>query len=327
MAQALGDAVLYPEVQPYEHGMLDVGDRNFVYWEICGNPAGKPAVMLHGGPGSGCVPGWRRYFNPAGYRVVLFDQRGCGRSKPHARDPAVDLAANTTEHLIGDIELLRARLGIERWLVVGGSWGSTLALAYAERFPERVSEMVLFSVVTTTRREVLWVTRDVGRYFPEEWARFRDGVPATERDGDLVSAYYSLLHDPDAAVREKAARDWCRWEDAHAAVRSDHRPDPRYDDPLFRMAFARLVTHYWHQTGFIEDGALLRHAGRLGGIPGALIHGRLDLSSPLDIPWRLSRAWPGSDLIVVDDAGHGAGEAGMQQAVKAALDRFAPARP
>lgn len=327
MAQALGDAILYPEVQPSEHGMLDVGAGNSIYWEICGSPAGKPAVMLHGGPGSGCVAGWRRYFNPAAYRVVLFDQRGCGRSTPHAGDPAVDLAANTTEHLIADIELLRAHLGIERWLVVGGSWGSTLALAHAERFPDRVSEMVLFSVVTTSRREVLWVTRDVGRYFPEEWARFRDGVPETERDGDLVAAYYGLLHDPDAAVRERAARDWCRWEDAHVAVRSDRRPDPRYDDPLFRMAFARLVTHYWHHAGFIEDGALLRDAGRLVGIPGVLIHGRLDLSSPLDIPWRLSRAWPGSELIVVDDAGHGAGEPGMQQAVKSALDRFAPARP
>jgi proline iminopeptidase len=318
---------MYLEAQPYQDGMLDAGDGNFVYWEVCGSPAGKPAVMLHGGPGSGCAPSWRRYFNPATYRFVLFDQRGCGRSTPHAGDPAVDLAANTTEHLIADIERLREWLGIERWLVIGGSWGSTLALAYTERFPERVSEMVLFSVVTTSRREVLWVTRDVGRYFPEEWARFRDGVPATERDGDLVGAYYGLLHDPDAAVRDKAARDWCRWEDAHVAVRSDHRPDPRYDDPLFRMAFARLVTHYWHHAGFIEDGTLLRDAGRLSGIPGVLIHGRLDLSSPLDIPWRLSRAWPGSELIVVDDAGHGAVEPGMQQAVKAALDRFAPARP
>ncbi len=303
--------------------MLDVGDGNVINWEVCGNPGGKPAVMFHGGPGSGCVPGWRRYFNPAVYRVVLFDQRGCGRSTPHAGDPAVGLAANTTQHLSEDIERLREHLAIDRWLVAGGSWGSTLALAYAQRFPDRVSEMVLFSVVTTSRREVRWVTRDVGRYFPEEWAQFRDAVPAGVRDGDLVAAYSRLLHDADPAVRDKAARDWCRWEDAHVAVRPDHRPDPRYDDPRFRMAFARLVTHYWRHAGFLEDGALLRAAGRLGPIPGILVHGRVDLSSPLDVPWRLSRAWPGSTLIVVDDAGHGAGQPGIQQAVVGALNRFA----
>ncbi len=318
---------LYGEIEPYETGRLDAGDGNLVYWEVCGRPAGKPTVMLHGGPGSGCVPGSRRYFNPAAYRFVLFDQRGCGRSTPNAGDPAVDLATNTTEHLIADIERLRSHLGIERWMVVGGSWGSTLGLAYAERFPDRVSEMVLFSVGTTSHREVRWVTRDVGRYFPEQWARFRDGVPAADRDGDLIAAYYRLLHDSDAAVREAAARDWCRWEDTHVAVRSDHRSDPRYDDSRFRMVFARLVTHYWHHAAFLEDGALLRDAGRLAGIPGVLIHGRLDLSSPLDVPWKLSQAWPGSQLIVIDDAGHGTGEPGIREAVLAAIDRFSLPRP
>jgi proline iminopeptidase len=317
---------LYPEIEPHSQGMLDTGDGNLVYWEVCGSPAGKPAVMFHGGPGAGCVPGWRRYFNPAVYRIVLFDQRGCGRSAPHASDPTVDLAANTTEHLIGDIERLREQLGIERWLVVGGSWGSTLGLAYAERLPERVTEMVLFSVGTTSRDAVRWVTRGVGRYFPEEWERFREGAPAAERDGDLVAAYNRLLSDADPAVREKAARDWCRWEDTHVAVRSDHRQDPRYEDPRFRMAFARLVTHYWHHAGFLEDGALLRDAGRLAGIPGVLVHGRMDLSSPLDVPWQLSKAWPGSELIVIDDAGHGAGQPGMREAVLGAIDRFGPRR-
>ena len=313
---------LYPPTEPYDTGMLDVGDGNLVYWEVCGNPAGKPAVMFHGGPGSGCGPGWRRYFNPAAYRVVLFDQRGCGRSTPHASDPAVDLATNTTEHLIADIELLRKQLGIERWLVVGGSWGSTLALAYAQRFREHISEMVLFSVGTTTRRDVRWVTRDVGRYFPEAWNRFRDGVPAAERDGDLIAAYYRLLNDPDPMVRANAASEWCRWEESHVAVRPGHRPDPRYDDPRFRMAFARLVTHYWHHAAFLEDGALIRDAGRLAGMPGILIHGRIDLSSPIDIPWRLSRAWPGSELVAIDDAAHGTG-AVFEAAVVGAIDRFA----
>jgi proline iminopeptidase len=317
---------LYPPTEPHDHGMLQVGDGNLVYWEVCGNPAGKPAVMFHGGPGSGCVPGWRRYFDPAAYRIVLFDQRGCGRSTPHVSDPAVDLATNNTQHLIADIERLRVQLGIERWLVVGGSWGSTLALAYAELVPERVSEMVLFSVATTSKSDVLWVTRDMGRYFPEQWARFRDGVPAADREGDLVAAYYRLLHDSDPAVREQAAHDWCQWEDAHVAVRPEHRPDFRYEDPRFRMAFARLVAHYWHHAAFLEDGALVRDAGRLQGIPGILIHGRLDLSSPLDVPWQISQAWPGSELILVDDAGHGAGEPGIQEAVLAAIDRFAPRR-
>ena len=313
---------LYPAHQPFDQGMLDVGDGNLVYWEVCGNPEGKPAVMYHGGPGSGAGPYWRRYFDPAVFRVVLFDQRGCGRSTPHASDPAVDLASNTTQHLMADIERLRELLGIERWLVVGGSWGSALGLAYAERFPERVSEMVLFSIAATSHRDVRWVTHDVGRYFPEQWAQFRDGVPAGER-GDLVGGYYRLLQDPDPTVRENAARDWCRWEDTHVGG-PDYRHDARYDDPKFRMAFARLVTHYWHHAAFLEDGALMRDAGRLSGIPGVLVHGRLDLSSPLDVAWELSRAWPGSRLIVIDDAGHGIGQSGMQEAVLAAIEGFKP---
>jgi proline iminopeptidase len=256
--------------------------------------------------------------------VVLFDQRGCGRSTPHASDPAVDLASNTTRHLMADIERLREHLGIERWLVAGGSWGSTLGLAYAERFPERISEMVLFSIATTSHRDVRWVTHEMGRYFPEQWARFRDGVPAGERQGDLVAAYYRQINDPDPAVREQAAVGWCRWEDTHVAVRSDSKHDTRYDDPKFRMAFARLVTHYWHHAGFLEDGALMRDAGRLARIRGVLIHGRMDLSSPLDVAWQLSRSWPGSELIVIDEAGHGTGEPGMEQALLAAIDRFKP---
>lgn len=306
--------------------MLEVGEGNRLYWEICGNPRGKPAVVLHGGPGSGVSPGWRRYFDPERYRVVLFDQRGCGRSTPNVGDPEVGLVANTTHHLLADIEALRAHLGIRRWLVLGGSWGSTLGLAYAEKCPERVSELVLFSVVTTTQREVEWVTRDMGRIFPEEWARFRDGVPEAERDGSLVAAYSRLLEHPSQAVREKAARDWCMWEDTHVATVRDHRPDPRYADPAFRMLFARLVTHYWRHAAWLEDGALLAGAGRLSGIPGVLVHGRRDVSSPPDIPWQLAQAWPDSTLILIDEAGHGAGHSDMAGALVTATDRFSQRR-
>jgi proline iminopeptidase len=316
----------YPEIEPYDRGMLAAGDGQELYWEACGSPGGKPAVVLHGGPGSGCTPAMRRVFDPAAYRVVLFDQRGCGRSRPHAADPAADLSVNTTGHLLGDIERLRRHLGVERWLVFGGSWGSTLALAYAERHPDRVSEVVLVAVATTRRHEVDWITRRVGRLFPEAWARFRDGVPEADRDGDLAAAYARLLADPDPAVRERAARDWCRWEDTHVSLRPGHRPNPRYDDPVFRMAFARLVTHYWSHAAFLEDGVLLEEVGRLAGIPGVLIHGRLDVSSPLDIPWELARAWPGAELVAVDQAGHGAADPGMAEAAVAATDRFAGRR-
>jgi proline iminopeptidase len=307
--------------------MLNVGDGQFVYWEVCGNHYGKPAVVLHGGPGSGCTPGWRRYFDPERYRVVLLDQRGCGRSAPNASDPDVDLSTNTTAHLIADIELLRRHLGIGRWLVFGGSWGSTLALAYAERHPDLVSEMVLFGIGTTRRHEVEWITHDVGRLFPVEWARFSSAASNASRESRLVEAYSQLLHDGDPAVREKAARDWCDWEDAHIAIRADHRPNPRYEDPLFRMCFARLVTHYWRHSGFLEDGILLRDADRLSGIPGVLVHGRLDVSSPLDVPWQLSQAWPSSKLVVMDDAGHSVGHPGMTEALVEATDRFGEASP
>lgn len=316
---------MYPETEPYDQGMLDVGDGNRVYWEVCGNPDGKPAVAVHGGPGSGCGPFWRRYFNPDVYRVVLFDQRGCERSTPHASDPETDLATNTTHHLIADMELIRQHLGIDRWLVFGGSWGSTLGLAYAERHPSRVSELVLFLVALTQPRDVEWVTRDVGRYFPADWARFRDGVPPEERDGNLAAAYARLLNSPDATVREKAARDWCEWEDALVQLGPERQHDSRYDDPVFRMAFARLVTHYFSNHGFLEDGALLRGASKLAGIPGVLAHGRLDLGSPLDSAWLLSRAWPDAELFVVDDAGHSVGNPGMADVLVAATDKFAAA--
>jgi len=314
---------MYPDIEPYDAGLIDVGDGNHVYWEVCGNPRGKPAVVLHGGPGSGCSPFWRRFFDPAAYKVVLMDQRGCGRSTPHASEYGVDLSVNTTHHLIADLEQLRRHLGIERWLLLGGSWGATLGLAYAEVHSAAVSEIVLFSVTNTSRREVEWVTRDVGRIFPAEWARFRDGVPPADRDGSLADAYARLLADPDPAVREQAARDWCRWEDSHVAIWADHKPDPRYDDPRFRMMFARLVTHYWRHAAWLEEGVLIREAAKLTGIPGVLVHGRLDLSGPPDIAWQFAQVWPDAELHLIDEAGHGTGDRGMSDTVLAALDRFA----
>jgi proline iminopeptidase len=316
-------AALYPLCEPYDHGMLEVGDGHRVYWETCGNPAGKPALVLHGGPGSGCTPGWRGYFNPALYRIVLFDQRGSGRSTPHASEPNIDLSTNTTHHLLADIELLRRHLRIERWLLLGGSWGSTLGLAYAERHPDRVTEIVLEGIATTTADEVDWVTHGLGMFFPDAWARFRDGVAEADRSGSLVDAYHRLLMHPDPAIQQKAARAWCDWEIAIVKLDADDPPHPRYEQAKFRLGFARLVTHYWRHCAWLEDGALLRDAHRLAHIPGILVHGRLDLQAPLITAWRLNQSWPGSELVIVDRAGHDAGHAAMSARIVEATDRFA----
>jgi len=316
-----GMSDLYPPVEPYEHGMLDVGDGHTLYWEVCGDPHGKPAVVLHGGPGSGCSPGMRRWFDPARYRIVLFDQRNSGRSTPWAGGPHVDLSTNTTAHLLADVERLREHLGVERWLVSGGSWGVTLAFAYAQAHPERVSELVLGAITNGDRRETDWITRDMGRVFPREWDRFRDGVPEADRQGDLSAGYSRLLHSDDPAVRARAAQDWCDWEDVHVSLAPDAAPFLSVADPGFQLAFARIVTHYWSQGCFLADGHLLRDAGRLAGTPGVMVHGRYDVSGPLDTAWRMHRAWPGSELVVLDDAGHGGGS--MSRAMVAATDRFA----
>jgi len=317
--------MLYPEIEPYNTGMLDVGDGNLLYWEECGNPQGKPAVVLHGGPGSGCSDSSRRLFNPQKYRVILFDQRNCGRSTPHAGDIEVDLSANTTHHLIRDIEILRRHLVMERWMLFGGSWGATLALAYAETHPDRVTEIVLTAVTTTRRSEIDWLYRGVAPLFPEEYHRFRSAVPENIRDGDLVEAYHSLLQDRDPAVHMKAARDWCTWEESLVSIDPDAKPDARRLAPAFQLAFARIVTHYFRHNAWLEEGALLREAGTLSGIPGILVHGRLDLGAPLVTAWELHRAWSGSELILIGGAGHSSRDPGMTEAIVAATDRFAQA--
>lgn len=304
-----------------ETGALEVGDGHSLYWETSGNPDGKPAVVLHGGPGSGSSPRTRNLFDPDRYRVVQFDQRNAGQSTPKASDPVVDLSANTTQHLIADIEALRVHLGIERWLVEGGSWGVTLGLAYAQAHPDRVTELVLAAVTSGDRWETDWITRDMGRVFPREWERFRDAVPPAERDGDLAAAYSRLLHDPDPEVRTRAAHEWCLWEDTHMSLAPDAEPFLSVAEPDFQLTFARLVTHYWSHGCFLEDGQLLRDIGLLHGIPGVLIHGRYDVSGPLGTAWALHRAWPGSELVVLGDTGHGGGS--LFQAIRAATDRFA----
>jgi proline iminopeptidase len=309
----------FPPLEPFDHGLLDVGDGQLVYWEVSGDPEGKPALALHGGPGSGSTPGRRRWFDPHAYRLVQFDQRGCGRSTPAVADLSTDLATNTTGHLLSDIERLREHLGIDRWLVWGGSWGVTLGLTYAEAHPERVSEMVLVSVTMTRPSDVHWLYHEVGRVFPEQWSRFRAGGDDAE---DLVAAYDRLLNaHPDPAVRAKAAKDWCEWEDAVLSLEPGWAPNPRNEDPGLRMTFARLCAHYFANAAWLEDGQILRDASRLAGIPGIMVHGRLDLGGPADVPWLLQRAWPGSELYLVG-TGHAGGDE-MSQQMLAALSRFA----
>jgi proline iminopeptidase len=305
---------MYPAIEPYQTGLLDVGDGNVVYWETCGNPSGKAALVLHGGPGSGCSPWFRRLFDPAAYRIVLFDQRNCGRSRPHASDPETSLGSNTTQHLLHDIERLRESLGIERWLVVGGSWGSVLGLAYAESHAERVSAMVLFGVTSGRRGEVDWLFRGgLARFFPQQWERLAGGVP----DADVVDDYARRLIDPDVDVRRRAAEDWCRWESATPQWPPRDGLDARFQDPEYATAFARIVTHYVRHDLFLEEDELLLGAHALAHIPATLIQGRFDFQSPLKNAWDLHHAWPGSKLVVVDEAGHAAEERVGGEIVKA----------
>jgi proline iminopeptidase len=317
-------SALYPRNEPYDHGLLDVGDGNSMYWEACGNPEGKPALVLHGGPGSGCTPWHRRLFDPTAYRIVLFDQRNCGRSTPHAGPPEVDLASNDTWNLVADIERLREHLQIERWLVLGGSWGSTLALAYAEKYPERVSEMVLFGVTTGRRSESDWLFRGgLGTFFPEQWERLRANVPPELGDLDIVEAYARLLADSDPEIPQRAAFEWCMWESATPAWPPVDGLAARFEDPAYRMAFARIVTRYVRHDFWLEDGALLRDAAKLADIPGVLINGRFDYQSPIANAYALKEAWPGAELVIVEDAGHAADTPGITGELVRATDRFA----
>ncbi|MDP2572123.1 prolyl aminopeptidase [Vibrio penaeicida] len=310
----------YPAIEPFNSGMIEVSDGHRLYWEEVGNPAGIPALYLHGGPGGGCGAGSRRSFDPKAYRAVLFDQRGCGRSRPLALEPNTDLSTNTTDHLIADIEALREYLNIDRWVVVGSSWGVTLGLVYAQRYPNRVKAMVLGAITSGTRQETEWITRDMGRVFPHEWERFCSHVPEAERNGDLSAAYARLLSNPDPAIHRKAALEWCLWEDTHVSLTPGWAPSPRYQEPEFSLIFSRLVTHYWSNGCFLRDDEIMAGMHLIADIPATLVHGRWDISGPLDTALALHRAWSNSDLVVLEEAGHGG--VGFPEAMTAALNKY-----
>jgi len=313
----------YPEIEPYDSGLLEVGDGQSIYWEQSGNPGGKPAVFLHGGPGGESTPNHRRLFDPERYRIVLLDQRGSGRSLPHASAPDADLSANTTWHLVADIERLREHLDIERWLVLGGSWGSALALAYAEAHPERVTELVLRGVFTLRKRELDWFYEAGGadQVYPDEWERFL--APVAGESGSLIQAYHRLLSDPDPAVHGPAAVAWSTWE--ASTITLLRRPDviAVFADPHYAIAFARIENHYFVNGGWFDEGQLIREASRLRGIPGVIVQGRYDVCTPPATAWDLHRAWPEAELVMVPDAGHAFDEPGILSATIEATDRFA----
>jgi len=313
---------LYPPVEPHTSGMLDVGDGHQVYWEVSGNPAGRPTVVLHGGPGSSTVPMQRRLFDPAGYRIVLFDQRGCGRSTPSVTAPEADLSANTTWHLVADMELLREHLGIERWQLFGGSWGATLAVAYAQRHPERVSDMVLRGVFLLRQLELDWMYGGgAGMFFPEAWAEFAGAVPDEYR-ADLLAGYHRLVGDPDADVRQAAATAWSRWEGAAVSMYPNPGLAATYAHPEFAVSFARIALHYFTNRGWLDEGQLLRDAAALAGIPGVIVQGRYDAVCPPRTAWDLHQAWPDSTLNLLPHAGHAVSDPGVLSGLIEATDLF-----
>lgn len=313
---------MHPPIDPFRSGYLSRPNGAQLYWETSGNPRGRPALYLHGGPGSGLgAGGYRRRFDPDRHLVVGFDQRGCGRSTPWAIDDLATLTDNTTQELIDDIEALRSHLGIEAWLVHGVSWGSTLALAYALAHPTRVTDLVLVAVTTGARREIDWITEGVGAVFPEAWSRLAEGVPPGVR---VIDHYARLLRDTNPEVRFAAADRWDEWESTHVSLDPNWQPGPVHTNNRLRENFATLVTHYWSNDCFLDRDEILTRAGELAGTPAVLIHGRRDISGPIITPWLLHRAWPGSRLVIIEEEGHG-GPIEMQTAQEA-IDAFAVAR-
>lgn len=308
---------LYAPFEANHGGMLDVGDGHSLYYEESGNPHGKPVVFLHGGPGGGCNPAMRRFFNPDIYRVVLFDQRGCGKSTPHA-----SLDHNTTWDLVGDIEILRVALQIERWQVFGGSWGSTLGLAYAQSYPERVSELVLRGIFTTCSREIDWLYKfGTSELFPDRWEQFIDLVPRAERS-DMVRAYYKQLTSDDPEIRLRAAKAWSIWEAATISLLTDEKIVTTFAADEMALAMARIECHYFINDCFMEDGQLLANIDKIRNIPGVIVHGRYDALCPVRNAWELAKRWPEAKLRIVPDAGHTAFEPGNIHELVMATDAF-----
>lgn len=322
----VGSRVVFDEAAVRTSGMLAVGDGHEVFWEESGTPGGIPAVYLHGGPGGTLGSGgYRDKFDPTRFRIIGLDQRGCGRSTPHVTVPGYDLQQNTTPQLISDLEQLREHLHVDRWLINGVSWGSTLALAYAQAHPERCLGIVAVAVTTTDRFQVDWITETVGAIFPEAWDRLADhaeqaGVGYRRGQGRVVEAYAQLMTHPDPAIRDAASIAWAEWEDHHISIGAGLHRNPRWDDAEFRHVFATLVTHYWANDAFLAP-SILERMDRLAGVPATLVHGRRDVSGPAVVPWRLHQAWPGSELIIDEGEGHG-GE-NMVQAWRAANSRHA----
>jgi proline iminopeptidase len=311
---------LYPPLEPYRSGMLRVSPLHRIYWEESGNPRGKPVVFLHGGPGGGTDPKMRRLFDPRRYRIVLFDQRGCGRSRPHA-----SLVDNTTWHLVADVEALRTHLGIERWTVFGGSWGSTLALAYAERHPERVTELVLRGIFMCRKWEIDWFYQDphgAGALFPDRWDEYVAPIPTRER-GDMVRAYYRRLTGTDRGEMVRAARAWSVWEAATSHLLTNEDTLAKFGKARVATAFARIECHYFVHAAFLDEGQLLRDVGRIRHIPAIIVQGRYDIPCPARSAWELARAWPEAELRIVPDAGHSANEPGIARELVRATDAFA----
>ena len=309
---------LYPPIEPYRTGMLAVDDRHTLYFEECGNPDGKPAVFLHGGPGAGCSDNMRRFHDPSAYRIILFDQRGSGRSTPHA-----DLTDNGTWNLVADIEKLRMHLGLDRWQVFGGSWGSTLALAYAQTHPERVTELVLRGIFMLRRWELEWFYQSgAHRLFPEAWQPYRDLIPEAER-GDFITAYHRRLTSPDEAVRLAAAKAWSVWEGATSTLIPEPASIDTFEDPHFALSFARIENHYFVNKGFFEvDDQLLRDTHKIRHIPGVIVHGRYDVVCPVQNAIDLHAAWPEAKLVISPASGHAAFEAENSAALVEATDSF-----
>ncbi len=309
---------LYPAIEPRETGMLDVGDGHSLYWELSGNADGKPVVFLHGGPGGGSSPEHRRQFDPARYNILVFDQRGAGRSTPYA-----SLEANTTWHLVEDIERLRAMVGVDRWMVFGGSWGSTLSLAYAETYPERVTELVLRGVFLFGQAEVDWLYKEGGAssLYPEGWDDFVAPIAEGERD-DLVAAYQRVLTGDDEAAKLVAAKAWSKWEAVTVTLLPSAATEEHFTDPEVAIAVARIENHYMANKGWLEEGQLLCGAYKLRGIPGVIVQGRHDCCTPPRAAWALKKAWPQVELNIIPDGGHLFSEPGVLDGLVRATDRF-----